>query len=55
MALKLDTFSFNIIFIIIFFLLCFVFWLKPLEKSEKKAEAAYATPYQYWYLPSALN
>lgn len=52
MELKVDTFSFNFV---LFYLLCFVFWLKPFEQSEEKAEAAYATPYQYWYLPSALN
>lgn len=45
-------FSFNFI---LFYLLCFVFWLKPFEQSEKKAEAAYVTLYQYWYLPLALN
>lgn len=50
MELKVDT-----CFLSIFVLLCFVFWLKPFEQSEKKAEAAYATLYQYWYLPSALN
>lgn len=50
MELKVDTCLLSI-----FVLLCCVFWLKPFEQSEKKAEAVYAIPYQYWYLPLALN